>query len=59
MLFEYSGYNFFSNSYATSTLSNKSSLIVPVKAKFKAISSLPNLGHNTPGVSKALDLYLF
>lgn len=34
-----------------SILSNISSLMVPVKAKFNAISSLSNFGHNTPGVS--------
>lgn len=34
-----------------STLGNMSSLIVPVKARFKATSWLSNLGHKTPGVS--------
>lgn len=34
-----------------STLSNMSSLMVPVKAKFKATFSLSNFGHKTPGVS--------
>ena len=35
----------------TSIVSNTSSFIVPVYAKFNATFSSPNFGHNTPGVS--------
>src|SRR5574344_2061171 len=44
-------FNFFINSKVRSSISKTSSLIDPVKAKFRALSYKSNLGHKTPGVS--------